>query len=119
MSVTIGWKPAEHMLVLPRATEKESRNRATLRHLVETLGGREAWGYEEISNRFACVKPSLVVEEVLPRALTALNELMALTPVTQLPGMSDDTVLLDAPPADERFVWDEDTRRRVRLLSGL
>jgi hypothetical protein len=85
-------KPIEHLLVLPPA------DRGKLKPLLTQLGGLERWGYEDLADFYACVKPGMVTEQLLPRAVDALNELMALTPVEELPDLPADAELTTAPP---------------------
>jgi hypothetical protein len=106
-----GWEPLENLLVLPKA------DRDALRYLLSQLGGLDIWGHEDIAGLFACVRPGMVIEQLAPLAAAALNELMALTPVERLPGLGQTSHIMEGPPA--HGIWGEETRHRVRLLSGL
>jgi hypothetical protein len=103
----------EHVLVLPRADQAEAR------YLLSQLGGLDSWGSEELGELGIGVRPGRVPEQLLPRATAALNELMARTPVDRLPGIDPNAEIPPGPPLDNDHIWGEDTRRRVRLLSGL
>jgi hypothetical protein len=104
--------PIEHLLVLPPA------DRRKLKPLLTQLGGLERWGYEDLPGRYACVKAELVTEQLLPRGVRALDKLMSLTPVEELPGLPPDAELETGPPED-KAQWSEDMRHRIRLFSGL
>jgi hypothetical protein len=105
-------KPIENILVVPRSDQHE------FIHLLDQLGGRDLWGFRDIADMFTCVRPGMVTEQLMPRAAGALNEIMKLTPVEQLPGITPQTQLMTGPAANDDW-WGEDTRRRVRFLSGL
>lgn len=63
---------------LPRSEQAE------LLAAVTALGGPEAWGVEElIPGRFHA-DPGILLEQLLPRVLQMLNEIMDATPVEQL-----------------------------------
>lgn len=100
------------MLVLPNA------DRSELRHLLTCLGGLESWGYEEIAHAFTCVKAGMVSEQLMPLVTAALNDLMRLTPVERLPGLTPNTELMTSPPLNDRWFGTE-ARHRVRLLAGI
>jgi hypothetical protein len=111
LAVERAGKPKEHLLLLSKADRDE------LRHLLRELGGQDRWGYQDLADDDLCIRLGTLVEELIPRVASALNELMDLTKVELLPRLEQDTELLPGPPADG--VWEEATRLRVRLLGGI
>jgi hypothetical protein len=84
---------------------------------------RQVHGNDEVvlpdfADFYACVKSGMVTEQLLPRAVAALNELMALTPVEELPDLPTDAEFMTGPPEDEAL-WSQDMTRRIRLFSGI
>lgn len=77
------------------------------------LGGLAAWGLEQIDAARYAMDIATYVEEILPRVLAVMGEIMALTPVETLP---DATPLAPEAELDARATM---AVQRLRLLSGL
>lgn len=80
---------------------------------IKVLGGLEAWGVQQIDVSSYAMDIASFVENVLPRALAAMDEMMTLTPVESLP---DATPSRSYAPLDARATM---AVERLRLLSGL
>lgn len=97
----------DHRLLLP------PEDTGDLLGAFERLGGIAAWGLEKISTAVYLMDIATYVEGILPRVLTAMGEIMTLTPVETLPG---------ATPLAPEGELDADAAMavpRLRLLSGL
>jgi hypothetical protein len=80
-----------------------------------------SFGIEETSYGLA-LRPEALCEALLPWALSTLDGLMAATDVARLPGVSANDLRVE-PPSDQRKafpgLFEEETRRRLRMLAGL
>lgn len=103
----------EELVVVPKSLESE----------VETLVARQpnadAFGVARTDGGHLYLDPGLYVEALLPRAASALNEIMDATPVEALDGVVA-AALMTGPPAEEtrNNVFHPALRRRLRLLGG-
>ena len=86
------------------------------------LGGEAAWGVEQrISGRLHA-DPGILLEQLLPRVLRMLNEIMDATPVEQLSGVnlqSSDLEVPVAPAGSYSDPFDEISRQSIRWQLGL
>ena len=105
------------LVVLPRqhATEVSAA--------MDKLGGPEAWGVQQIlDERIHVDDPGLLLENLLGRSLRLLDELMAETPVDQLPNVDPDQKY-SGPPPDEQAgsygAWNQATRLSIRWQLGV
>ncbi len=87
---------------------------------VDRLGGAEAWGVQTLTPGTTTIDPLAFIDRALVRSLSALNALMAATPVEAFPNVGPvrlrDGSWSGNGPSDP---WSEWTRRRVLLLLGL
>jgi hypothetical protein len=83
---------------------------------MDALGGRQQWGVAQLLPGRYHADPGVLIDQIFRAILTVLNDLMAATPVENLPG-----VALEAndslPPADGPF--SAHTGASVRLQLGL
>jgi len=86
------------------------------------LGGEAAWGVEQrISGRLHA-DPGTLLEQLLPRVLRMLNEIMDATPVEQLSGVNLQPGDLEVPAAragSPSDPFDEISRQSIRWQLGL
>ena len=68
------------------------------------------------------VMPEVLCEALVPWAIASLDDLMATTDVSRLPGVVAEALRTE-PPDDEESAWPDffepRTRQRLRLLAGL
>lgn len=104
---------------LVRLTEREG---ARLKRLLESIGADLAeWGVQETGTELRLAADRFV-EALLPESVILLNQLMAATDTTRLPGAAGQPIarLVDQPDPNwhgDMLSWE--IRSRVRLLSGL
>jgi len=112
--VSLESQPARTLVGLPRVDVDE------LLGAMDALGGRHAWGAEEILPNEVLVDAPQFIAMLLPRIVAMLNDVMRLTPVETLPGVT--LTETDARPPVSRPVVDpfsEECRLSVRWQLGL
>jgi len=112
--VSLESQPARTLVGLPRVDVDE------LLGAMDALGGRHAWGAEEIPPNEVLVDAPQFIAMLLPRIVAMLNDVMRLTPVETLPGVT--LTEADARPPVSRPVVDpfsEECRLSVRWQLGL
>jgi hypothetical protein len=94
------------------------RHRGKFDAAVKRQGGDAAWGIRVRSAEFVGFDAFEFTEQLVPRALTALDEMMATTDVDRLlpPG---ELPIEQQAPAGGRWTGAPDAQERLRLLSGL
>jgi hypothetical protein len=85
---------------------------------VDALGGRQSWGLERSLPGLQLVDPGVLLEQLFPRVLRLLDELMRETPVEGLAGVSL-TPKQTAPPSDPHGTFSERNRQSIRWQLGL
>jgi len=103
-----------------RVTAREGER---LQRLLRERGeSPDAWGVHETAGNVSLAADRFV-EALIPQATTLLNQLMAATDTTRLPGAREQLPgvrLIDEPAAEWwRDMFSFQIRQRVRLLSGL
>jgi hypothetical protein len=83
---------------------------------MDTLGGREAFGVREVLPERIHADPGVLLDALFAMTLDLLNELMRLTPVERLDGVSLSREH-ELPPPENPF--DEHSRNSIRLQLGL
>ena len=90
-----------------------------LEAVVTRLGTAEQFGVSREADRRLYIRPGTYVEVSLPIVAEALNGVMDLTPVEQLPGV-DPALITTAPPTDRNdHVWAPDVRAQIWRLGGI
>jgi hypothetical protein len=108
--------------MLETAIMLPSDNEAAILSSMDTLGGRGSWGASTGPNRWL-VDPGVFIEQLLPRIIAMLNEVMANTPVERL-SHAQLTPVDGQPPAPDPAVGGMDTfgersRLSIRWQLGL
>ncbi|HEY5261770.1 MAG TPA: hypothetical protein VIJ33_06630, partial [Solirubrobacteraceae bacterium] len=86
------------------------------------LGGEAAWGVEQRIPGRLHADPGTLLEQLLPRVLHMLNEIMDATPVERLSNVSLQSSDLEVPPApagSPSDPFDEINRQSIRWQLGL
>jgi len=86
------------------------------------LGGDAAWGVEQRLPGRLHADPGTLLEQLLPRVLRMLNEIMDATPVEQLPNVSlqpSDLEVPVTPAGSYSDPFDEISRQSIRWQLGL
>lgn len=92
---------------------------ADLVAVVNRLGTAEQFGVTREADHRLYIQPGTYVEVSLPIVAEALNGVMDLTAVEQLPGV-DPTFITSGPPTDRRDeVWAPDIRAQIWRLGGI
>jgi hypothetical protein len=99
------------LLIIPEHDRRE------IEQLLDRLGGRDAWGYHGITDLYRCLAPGRLVEMLLPKAIRALDDIMANTPVERLPGVAPNLDARCASP--EMDFWHPRVRHAIRVLGGI
>jgi hypothetical protein len=84
--------------------------------LMRAAGTEPTWGIREVAGRTPRVEPAALAERLVPAAVSALDDALRLTPVERLPGVSAETLRIDAPDSVE---FGAGTQARLRLLVGI
>jgi hypothetical protein len=115
VTVSGGYEEGRTLVTVPDAEA------AKVRSIVQRHPSADLFGIEHISSGLA-LKPEVLCEAVVPWAVSTLDDLMVATDVTRLPGVVAQA-LRAGPPTDERQgfpgLFEEETRRRLRMLAGL
>ena len=88
-------------------------------HALDSLGGREIWGVEDLVSGQIHADPGIFFEVLLPRILSMLNRIMDETPVELLPGVNLHSSHLEAPVVKDSEPFHLETREAIRWSLGL
>jgi len=85
---------------------------------IDSLGGRAAWGIQQLlPNRFYA-DPGLLLEQLFPRTVGLLDSLLAATPVERLDA-SEVGAARGSPPSEPDSPFSPEKRRSIRWQLGL
>lgn len=90
----------------------------TLLAAMDALGGQAAWSAQQLIPGSVHVDPGVLLEQLFPRVLELLNELMKNTPVEQLSHLTASTTLSSIPD-DPHGPFAERNRLSIRWQLGL
>ncbi len=93
--------------------------KAELLAAVNALGGEAIWGIEQLIPGRMHADPGVLIEQLLPRVLQMLNEIMDATPVERLSGVSISPKALRPPTKDFPDTFSEINRQSIRWQLGL
>jgi len=104
-------QPDQTLIGLPKPDQ------AKVIQAVEALGGSSAWGIYQLAPGMLHADPHTFLEALFPATLTLLNDLLAATPMEQLPGYSlaDE----DTRPPEGEGMYGPKARDSIRWQLGL
>jgi hypothetical protein len=96
-----------------------SQQQADLLAAIAALGGEAMWGVEQLIPGRMHADPGMLIEQLLPRVLRMLNEIMDATPVERLRGVSLSQDHLRPPVRPFPDTFHELNRQSIRWQLGL
>ncbi|WP_336158579.1 hypothetical protein [Amycolatopsis sp. VC5-11] len=113
LAVSNSGSRTETMFSLPSA------DMAELITAMEALGGTEKWGVKEMIPGRMHAAPHILLEAILPPAISLLDSIMMQTPVERLPSYNASEVTLAPPSNDPLSPFSENNRKSIRWQLGL
>jgi len=91
---------------------------AQILEAADHLGGRDSWGFVDLIEDRLHFEPGILLDQLLPRMIDVLNELMEATPVQRLPRVSLKPGN-QVPPGSWDAAFSEHERQSIRWQLGI